>query len=341
VQRQSRLEQSRTPMGASACRCKLPPGARLAAEEIEIAHPEVDSQAQPTLLQKARARSSSETSERSFKRACLEDSWRSSTVAELPSLAVEASPQSRDRAFTECPPSALSQSRDRAFTEPVKHLEPKGKERSGSTASGLSTSLLWTAQLTLSFIRKLQKAQIPRATKAAHPDFSGDWLLHRLEGDAEAMLKEVGASWAKRKAAAAMGFGVGREFIHVDQYPDEIHIDRSYRSMPGTLAELAKPTCHVYNTDGTEQDITDPEGRTVRTSVIWDGEALSMVSERVENGGFRPLPSTRRYLQGDGEELVIEQTSPATGVAVKRIYRRCEFEASGGKAVKSSVTQCK
>jgi len=300
-------------MGASACRCdELPPGARLAAEEIT--HPEVDSQAQPTLLQKARARSSSE---KSPKRACLEDSWRPSTVAELPSL---ASPQSRDR----------------AFTEPVNQLEPKGeKQRSGSTVSGLSSSLLWSAQLTLSFIRKLRQAQTPRAT-AAHPDFSGDWLLHRLEGDAEAMLKEVGASWVQRKAAAAMSFGVGRQLVHVDQYPDEIHIDTSYREMA-----WPKPTCHVYNTDGTEQDITDPEGRTVRTCVSWDGEALLMVSERVGNGGSRPLPSTRRYLQGGGEELVFEQTSPATGVAVKRIFRRCEFEASGGRSVKSGVTQCK
>mmetsp|Transcript_72155 Transcript_72155/g.188178 ORF Transcript_72155/g.188178 Transcript_72155/m.188178 type:complete len:101 (+) Transcript_72155:404-706(+) len=62
----------------------------------------------------------------------------------------------------------------------------------------------------------------------------------------------------------------------------------------------------------------------------------------VANGGRKPLPSTRRYLQGDGEELVFEQTSPGTGVAVKRIYRRCETEAaSGGRSLKSGGTQSK
>jgi hypothetical protein len=154
------------------------------------------------------------------------------------------------------------------------------------------------------------------------------------------MLKEVGASWVQRKAAAAMGFGVGKQFVHVDQYPDEINISTSYRSGKEEMA-WPKPTCNVYNTDGIEQDITDPEGRTVRTCVTWDGEALSMVSERVGNGCCRPLPSTRRYLQSDGEELVFEHTSPATGSAVKRIYRRYESVASGGKSVKSSVTRCK
>lgn len=318
-------------MGASACHCELPSGARQAAEEI--AHQEVDSQAKPTLLQ-ARARSSSGTSP---KQACLEDPSRPITVAEP--LAGEASTPSRNRAFTEYRREASSQSRDRAFTEPVHHPELKG--RTDSTTSGLSTSLLWTAQLTLSFINKLRKAKTPpRASPAAHPDFSGDWLLHRLEGDVEAMLKEVGASWVQRKAAAAMGFGVGKQFVHVDQYPGEINICTSYRSGKEEMA-WPKPTCNVYNTDGIEQDITDPEGRTIRTCVTWDGEALSMVSERVGNGCGRPLPSTRRYLQGDGEELVFEQTSPATGSAVKRIYRRYESEASGGRSVKSSVARCK
>jgi hypothetical protein len=162
---------------------------------------------------------------------------------------------------------------------------------------------------------------------AARSDFSGDWLLHRLEGDVEAMLKELDTSWVQRKAAASMGFGVGRQLVHVEHYADEIRVDTSYVSGKGEMA-LLRPTFHVYNTDGIEQDITDHEGRTVRTRVTWDGEALAMVSERVGEGSGRPLPSTRRYLQGDGEELVFEQTSLSTGVAVRRIYRRRESPAA-------------
>jgi hypothetical protein len=156
----------------------------------------------------------------------------------------------------------------------------------------------------------------------ARPDFSGDWLLHRLEGDIEAMLKELEVSWVRRKAAASVGFGVGMQFVHVEQYANEIHIDTRY--IGKSQMARPRPTFNVYNTDGVEQNITDLEDRTVSTRVTWDGDALTMDSERVWRGIVRPLPSTRRYLQCDGEELVFEQISLTTGVAVKRIFRRCK-----------------
>jgi hypothetical protein len=171
---------------------------------------------------------------------------------------------------------------------------------------------------------------------------SGDWLLHRLEGDAEAMLKELETPWVQRKAVAGMGFGVGMQLVHVEQHASEIRIDTRYVSGKVEMAR-PRPTFHVYNTDGIEQNITNLEGHIVRTRVTWDGEALSMDSERVSRGGSgRLLPSTRRYLQGggddDGEELVFEQTSQTTGAIVKRIFRRCESSSPvqtvrGGSAV--------
>lgn len=208
--------------------------------------------------------------------------------------------------------------------------------------SDFPTSLLRTAALTLSFIRRLQaKADPPDEEEKEEsceelPNFSGEWLLHHVEGDPEALLKEVGASWVQRKAAAAMGFGVGRQFVNVDQCPTSITVETSYRQPDtGEPMSFPRPTNNTYSTDGSEQDSMDPEGRTLRTRASWDGHTLTMVSERV--GCDKKLPSTRRYLQSsesDEEELVFEQTSPDSGICVKRVYRR--YVASGERTNRSS-----
>jgi len=222
------------------------------------------------------------------------------------------------------------------------HLADPSPRKEASVS--LPPSLLRTAHLTLSFIRKLQAGTSKQtiteeASELAHPDFSGDWLLHRLEGDPEALLKEVGASWVQRKAAAAMAFGVGRQHVHVEQCSDSIRVETRYRSADGAEMAFPKPTNNIYNTDGVEQDTIDPEGRAIRSRVNWGGRELIMVSERVADKVS--LPSTRRYMQDEGEEpeLVFEQSSASTGVFVKRIYRRYEKpEGDGGKSVKSGKT---
>jgi len=293
-------------MGAAACSCELSSGGRQPVEEI------IDASSAVQKMQ-----------------------------TEPKNLIIELKERSCTDAFLNLPEASGGESRDRAFTEPW-------NDSSKSKASVLPTSLFRTAQLTFSFIRKLRQANGPKTCSEedeAHPDFSGDWLLHHVEGDVEALLKEVGASWVQRKAAAAMGFGVGRQFVHVDQYPDTIHIDTSYRQADGNEPMAwPKPTNNVYNTGGVEQDILDPEGNTIRTVVNWDGQTLAMVSERVGCSG-KPLPSTRRYLQEDGSELVFEQTSATSGVAVKRVYRRCGSGVSSGsrstKSGKSSKSKGK
>jgi hypothetical protein len=264
-------------------------------------------------------------------------------------VSAQAELEEREHSFTdltEARAGDLSRSQ-RSVTEPCLASKEPCHGEPGTAASGLPTSLLMTAQLTVSFVRRLRhpagalslaRARADPPRQPARPDLSGDWLLHRLEGDVEALLKEVGASWVKRKAAAAMGFGVGMQFVRVEQHPNTIRIDTSYRGADGRedMAWL-KPTKNCYSTDGVEQNVADPEGRFVRTSVAWDGEALMMVSRRVDCG--KPLPSTRRYLQGDGKELVFEQTSPATGVVVKRIFKRCETGGSGASSASSGKSR--
>jgi len=292
---QESLRSVGTAMGTTACICALPPEVQPAEE---VTYPKLDLQAKPTLLRGDRARPSSESTE--------DDLDRMSST-----LASEASPRSQDR----------------GSAEPSCECDQEGASRSNPAAFGLPTIVAGTEQPPTSIARKLEKAHIPRAMTAARPDFSGDWVLLRLEGDIEAMLKELETSWVHRKAAAGMGFGVGMQFVHVEQYANEIRIDTRYMSGKVQLAR-PKPTFNVYSTDGTEQCITDLEGCNVRTRVTWDGDALSMDSERVCRGSGRPLPSTRRYLQCDGEDLVFEQMSLTTDVVVKRIFRRCKSPVS-------------
>jgi len=228
--------------------------------------------------------------------------------------------------------------------------DSKEEEPSSGNEAGvrLPPNLLRTAHLTLSFIKKLQAGSSARKTaeesseclEPDHPDFSGDWLLHRIEGDPEALLKEVGASWVQRKAAAAMAFGVGRQHVHVEQHPDSIRVETRYREKGGAEMAFPKPTNNFYTTGGEAQDTVDPEGRTIRNRVHWDEQKLLMTSERV--GDEVPLPSTRRYMQDEGEEpeLVFEQHSTSTGVFVRRIYRRYEKpEADGAKSVRSAKSR--
>lgn len=290
-------------MGGSACTCTLPPEVQRAAEEATC--PKAGPQARPTPLQEERRgghphsvpRSSSQSTEGEF------DRMFSTTTS-------EASPRSQ-----ECAPAG-----------PPCDLDQDGANRFSPTAPpGSPTDSPVTAQAPISVARKSETQEAPRAMTAAHPDFSGDWLLHRLEGDVQAMLMELETSLVQRKALASVGFGVGLQSVHVEQHTNEIRIDSRYLS---GKVEMPRPrsTSNIYRTDGIEQYLTDLDGRTVRTRVTWDGQVLSMDSERVWSS--RPLPSTRRYLQGDGEELVFEQTSLTTGVSVKQIFRRCESPAA-------------
>ncbi|CAK0821219.1 unnamed protein product [Prorocentrum cordatum] len=256
-------------MGASACSCTLPPEAPHAAEDA--ASPKVGPQAQPALL---RARSFTESTGESLARTS-------------PGPSSEASPRSQDSASTE----ASCQS------------EPQGASCPGPAASGLPPSAAEPAQQPTSVARQSEQALALCATvMAARSDFSGDWLLHRLEGDVEALLRELETPWVQRKAAARLGYGVGMQCVRVEHHADQIRIHTSYVSGNVEMAR-PKPTLNVYNTDGIEQDVTDYEGHPVRTRVTWDGDALSMVSQRVGQGSGGPLPSTRRYLQGGGAGL--------------------------------------
>eukprot|EP00931_Biecheleriopsis_adriatica_P017351 TRINITY_DN12479_c0_g1_i1.p1 TRINITY_DN12479_c0_g1~~TRINITY_DN12479_c0_g1_i1.p1 ORF type:complete len:248 (-),score=48.39 TRINITY_DN12479_c0_g1_i1:196-939(-) len=147
---------------------------------------------------------------------------------------------------------------------------------------------------------------MPMTSSASNrPDFSGTWICTRVEGDWEAFLRLRGTSWAGRKLAASVGFGVGTQTQSIKQDGDEVEVVNRISS--GYSCKEERSTLRA---DGSEQDTVDPEGRPLRQRTTWDGDAL--VSEQASL-------ILRRFFQGS--EMCTERKT-STGLVVKRFYRR-------------------
>eukprot|EP00448_Togula_jolla_P003507 CAMPEP_0170609950 /NCGR_PEP_ID=MMETSP0224-20130122/22393_1 /TAXON_ID=285029 /ORGANISM="Togula jolla, Strain CCCM 725" /LENGTH=273 /DNA_ID=CAMNT_0010935281 /DNA_START=79 /DNA_END=900 /DNA_ORIENTATION=- len=142
----------------------------------------------------------------------------------------------------------------------------------------------------------------------ALPDFRGTWKMTRCLGNFDAFMKEMGISWALRKAAATVGYGVNTTFHTIEQNGDVFSC--TTKNPKGVFVRTL-----VIN--GAEQDDVDPVDKKALTVIpSWDGQAIH-IECRVKDGADMPL--TRRYLEGD--VMVMEQTSPK-GVAVRRFFER-------------------
>lgn len=149
------------------------------------------------------------------------------------------------------------------------------------------------------------------AVGAKLADFSGSWMLARVEGDMDAFMREVGYGWLVRSAAAAVGYGVNRSTSTITHTPTHLRMVAVTPRGSSTL-EL--------RLDGTEQEGLEPlENQKVLFRPFWepDGSALAFESRRAGSG--IELPRTRRFLLGD--EMCVEQTS-AKGLVIRRLYRR-------------------
>jgi hypothetical protein len=143
------------------------------------------------------------------------------------------------------------------------------------------------------------------------PNFAGCWVLHRVEGDMDALLKELRLPWVARKAAAAAGYGVGKAKKRIAQTRMHMEVEN--------ITPL-KSFTRRYATDGVERDEV-LEGRSLKVSARWEGDVLILES-RDANSDMR-FPKLLRYLQG--HELVMEQTLPC-GASVKQFFSKEEDE---------------
>lgn len=150
------------------------------------------------------------------------------------------------------------------------------------------------------------------------PDLQGEWKMARYEGDWDAFMKDVGVSWAMRKAAGASGYGVNKTVHAIKLSGERISVET--RTFAGAYTREFEP-------NGCDQDAEDPlTKKPVKIVPFWEelGGRMALTMEGYVpaakvGGEIKKLPVTRRWL--DGSSMVVEQTSPS-GFVVKSYFSR-------------------
>lgn len=155
------------------------------------------------------------------------------------------------------------------------------------------------------------------------PNFTGRWLLNRIDGDFEALLKDMGSSWCDRKKAKANKFGVGKWVQQVLHEEKSVTIES---------AECSKVTSMSFRIgSSTEIQAAGLDGRAVAVKAYWEGGVLQLKLQR--HGWAKPLWLSR-YLQ-DGE-LVVKAVM-WNGDVVRRYYTK-QVTASDRYTVESTTS---
>jgi len=150
-------------------------------------------------------------------------------------------------------------------------------------------------------------AQGASASQLHAPDFSGRWLLDRIDGDCEALLVDAGTSWPLRKLAKSMKYGVGKAVQDVQQDGDSFVV----------VSETGvKTTTMRFSAGAGDQEIMGPDGTPAVARTHWERDVLHM-SFRKPNGA--KLPSVSRRIVGS--EMVMEATT-SKGDVVRRYFIR-------------------
>jgi len=147
---------------------------------------------------------------------------------------------------------------------------------------------------------------------AAKPDFSGKWLLTRVEGDWEAFLVEVGFGFMKRSLMRAAGYGAGKLTEEIIQQGscEGCHLTVISTSPMGTVE-------NAYSVNGTEQNAKNPEGEALTIVPQWEGDRLVTQAFGV-NPRKKQATVSRSLVDGNYCQVM---ESP-NGVQVKRFYTR-------------------
>lgn len=133
-----------------------------------------------------------------------------------------------------------------------------------------------------------------------------------VEGDWDAYLREMGASWALRTTAAGLGFGAGRQTQEIVQTADQMEVCNVVQSI------TPKRTMTVYRTDGREELVPDLEGHLTKCTTRWDGPVLVTVTEPCHGAGGVAL-AVRRFMR---EDCMCTERVTESGLVVRRLYAR-------------------
>lgn len=142
------------------------------------------------------------------------------------------------------------------------------------------------------------------------PNFSGSWVLRRVDGDMDTFLKDNGIGDVARTGLAAISYGVGKMTNNITQNKEQIVIT-SWNPKSGTASVTMR-------LDGAPKDSVEPAGcRPVKITPRWHGDVMIIDAFSVEPPGV--LPETRRYMCG--ASMCVENKT-RNGLVVKRLFER-------------------
>jgi len=150
---------------------------------------------------------------------------------------------------------------------------------------------------------------------AQRPDFSGSWVCTQVDGDWDRFLREQGASWAARTAAACLGYGAGREVQIIEQDDEQIRVVSAMGSQ-GRRAR-ARRVDVTLNMDGVPEKTLDFEGRPGVSVTAWDGETLLV--RHTPTKLQRPRVWVAMFTEGD---IMCSERMSAKGTVARRYYER-------------------
>lgn len=137
--------------------------------------------------------------------------------------------------------------------------------------------------------------------------FAGHWKLERVEGDVDAFMASCGSSWAIRKMAKSLNYGVGSTEQEVSVVDNKLTIVNKMG--------LKKSTSH-FTLDGEESETDGLDGSRCVASVDLEKDGFLI---RTRRSSGTSLGVVRRYFEG--ETLVVEATSNKD-CKVRRFYSR-------------------
>eukprot|EP00756_Hemistasia_phaeocysticola_P013457 Hpha_TRINITY_DN15282_c4_g19::TRINITY_DN15282_c4_g19_i1::g.66744::m.66744 len=160
------------------------------------------------------------------------------------------------------------------------------------------------------------KSDAPGAAAAAaappavekRPDFTGTWLCVELEGDWAAMLSAMGTGFIVRKAAAALGYGKGKQ--------------RQVISWEGseklTVEDTTQKTItNTYTVGGPFQEAKAADGSVSQVKTLWEDDVLVNI---VKASGARKEMKNRRFMRDD--RMIYEMNHD--GTTVGKIFEKQE-----------------
>jgi len=141
-------------------------------------------------------------------------------------------------------------------------------------------------------------------------DLSGRWVLSRVEGDFEALMIDVGVSWAMRKMAKSMNYGAGLVTHSIEQEGNSLVIE--FKNGPGQATSAMR-----LAVGGGNQSTANEDGAPIVVEPRWEGRCLVVAGLAADGSAVRP---SKRFVTG--QEMVCESTT-SSGDVVRRYFARC------------------